>query len=34
MKLISIAEKEEGNSILKKDAAKLLTGLPKPTQEK
>ena len=33
-KLISIAEKEEGISILKKDAAKQLTGLPKPTQEK
>lgn len=33
-RLISIAEKEEGISILKKDAAKQLTGLPKPTQEK
>ncbi len=33
-KLISIAEKEEGISILKKDAAKQLMGLPKPTQEK
>jgi transposase len=33
-KLISIAEKEEGISILKKDAAKQLTSLPKPTQEK
>jgi transposase-like protein len=32
-KLISIAEKEEGISILKKDAAKQLTSLPKPTQE-
>lgn len=33
-KLISITEKEEGISILKKDAAKQLTSLPKPTQEK
>lgn len=33
-KLITIAEKEEGISILKKDAAKQLTSLPKPTQEK
>jgi len=33
-KLISIAEREEGISILKKDAAKQLTSLPKPTQEK
>jgi len=33
-KLISIAEKEEGISILKKDAAKQLLSLPKPTQEK
>lgn len=33
-KLISIAEKEEGISILKKDVAKQLTSLPKPTQEK
>lgn len=33
-KLISIAEKEEGISILKKDAAKQLMSLPKPTQEK
>jgi transposase len=33
-KLISIAEKAEGISILKKDAAKQLTSLPKPTQEK
>lgn len=32
-KLISIAEKEEGISILKKDVAKQLTSLPKPTQE-
>lgn len=30
-KLISITEKEEGISILKKDAAKQLTSLPKPT---
>ena len=33
-KLISITEKEEGISILKKDAAKQLTSLPKPTREK
>ncbi len=33
-KLISITEKEEGISILKKDVAKQLTSLPKPTQEK
>jgi len=33
-KLISIAEKEEGISILKKDVAKQLTSLPEPTQEK
>ena len=33
-KLISIAEKEEGISILKKDAAKQLMSLPKPTPEK
>lgn len=33
-KLISITEKEEGISILKKDAAKQLMSLPKPTQEK
>ncbi len=33
-KLISITEKEEGINILKKDAAKQLTSLPKPTQEK
>ena len=33
-KLISITEKEEGISILKKDAARQLTSLPKPTQEK
>lgn len=33
-KLISIAEKEEGISILKKDVAKQLTSLPKPTPEK
>lgn len=33
-KLISIAEKEEGISILKKDAAKQLTSLAKPIQEK
>lgn len=32
-KLISIAEKEEGISILKKDVAKQLTSLPGPTQE-
>jgi transposase-like protein len=32
-KLISIAEKEEGISILKKDAAKQLMSFPKPTQE-
>jgi hypothetical protein len=33
-KLISIAEQAEGISILKKDAAKQLTSLPKPTPEK
>ncbi|PHK08047.1 transposase [Nostoc linckia z13] len=33
-KLISITEKEEGISILKKDVAKQLTSFPKPTQEK
>jgi transposase len=33
-KLISIAEKEEGISILKKDVTKQLTSLPRPTQEK
>lgn len=33
-KLISIAEKAEGISILKKDAAKQLPSLPKPTREK
>lgn len=33
-KLISLTEKEEGISILKKDAAKQLMSLPKPTQEK
>jgi len=33
-KLISITEKEEGISILKKDAVKQLTSFPKPTQEK
>jgi hypothetical protein len=33
-KLISIAEKAEGISILKKDAAKQLTSLSEPTQEK
>ena len=33
-KLISVTEKEEGISILKKDAAKQLPSLPKPTQEK
>lgn len=33
-KLISIAEKEEGISILKKDVAKQLTSLPRPTPEK
>ena len=33
-KLISIAEREDGISILKKDAAKQLTSLPKPTKEK
>lgn len=32
-KLISITEKEEGISILKKDVAKQLTSLPKPTPE-
>ncbi len=32
-KLISIAEKEEGISILKKDVAKQLMSLPKPIQE-
>ena len=32
--LISIAEKEEGISILKKDGAKQLKSLRKPTQEK
>ena len=32
-KLISIAEREDGISILKKDAAKQLTSLPKLTQE-
>lgn len=32
-KLISIAEKEEGISILKKDVAKQLTSLPVPTPE-
>jgi len=32
-KLISIAEKEEGISILKKDVAKQLMSLPEPTQE-
>lgn len=33
-KLISIAEKEEGISILKKDEARQLPSLPKPTHEK
>ena len=33
-KLIAIAEKEEGISILKKDAAKQSESLPKPTREK
>src|SRR6187402_473093 len=33
-KLISITEKEEGISILKKGAAKQSESLPKPTQEK
>ena len=33
-KLISIAEQSEGISILKKDAAKQLTSLPKPAPEK
>lgn len=33
-KLISIAEEAEGISIIKKDAAKQLTSLPKPTPEK
>lgn len=33
-KLISITEKEEGISILKKDVAKQLTSLSKPTPEK
>ena len=33
-KLISIAEQAEGISILKKDVAKQLTSLPKPTPEK
>lgn len=33
-KLISITEKEEGISILKKDAVKQLMSFPKPTQEK
>ncbi len=33
-KLISIAEKEEGISILKKDVAKQLTSLPRPTPGK
>jgi len=33
-KLISIAEQAEGISILKKDAAKQLTSLPRPTPEK
>lgn len=33
-KLISIAEKEEGISILKKDVAKQLMNLHKPIQEK
>lgn len=32
-KLISIAEEEEGISILKKDVAKQLTSLPRPTRE-
>ncbi len=32
-KLISITEKEEGISILKKDVAKQLMSLPRPTQE-
>ena len=32
--LISIAEKEEGISILKKDAARQLPSLPKPAREK
>jgi hypothetical protein len=33
-RLISNAEKAEGISILKKDVAKQLTSLPKPTPEK
>jgi hypothetical protein len=33
-KLIAIAEQEEGISILKKDGAKQLLGLPKHTPEK
>jgi len=33
-KLISIAEKEEGINILKKDVARQLTSLPKPIPEK